>query len=50
MLVIDIFEITNDYFDKIPSVSVNTVRTRGGNKKFRALRLENGNFAWASEV
>lgn len=25
------------------------VRTRGGNRKFRALRLETGNFAWASE-
>jgi small subunit ribosomal protein S8e len=25
------------------------VRTRGGNLKHRALRLESGNFAWASE-
>jgi len=25
------------------------VRTRGGNRKFRALRLETGNFAWASQ-
>jgi small subunit ribosomal protein S8e len=25
------------------------VRTRGGNRKFRALRLEAGNFSWASE-
>lgn len=25
------------------------VRTRGGNTKFRALRLDSGNFAWASE-
>lgn len=25
------------------------VRTRGGNRKFRALRLEGGNFAWASQ-
>lgn len=25
------------------------VRVRGGNKKFRALRLESGNFSWGSE-
>lgn len=25
------------------------VRTRGGNTKYRALRLDSGNFAWASE-
>lgn len=25
------------------------VRTRGGNRKYRALRLDTGNFAWASE-
>jgi small subunit ribosomal protein S8e len=25
------------------------VRTRGGNRKFRALRLDTGNFAWASQ-
>eukprot|EP00178_Gracilaria_changii_P026247 TRINITY_DN8074_c0_g1_i1.p1 TRINITY_DN8074_c0_g1~~TRINITY_DN8074_c0_g1_i1.p1 ORF type:complete len:105 (+),score=3.50 TRINITY_DN8074_c0_g1_i1:53-367(+) len=25
------------------------VRTRGGNSKFRALRLNEGNFAWGSE-
>ena len=25
------------------------MRTRGGNRKFRALRLDNGNFAWASQ-
>jgi len=28
---------------------VHTVRTRGGNIKFRALRLDKGNFAWGSE-
>ncbi|EGO00020.1 hypothetical protein SERLA73DRAFT_122112 [Serpula lacrymans var. lacrymans S7.3] len=28
---------------------VHTVRVRGGNIKYRALRLESGNFAWASE-
>merc|ERR1712154_111466 len=26
------------------------LRTRGGNKKYRALRLDTGNFAWASEA
>jgi len=30
-------------------VRVHTVRTMGGNKKFRALRLVNGNFGWATE-
>ncbi len=25
------------------------MRVRGGNRKFRALRLDHGNFAWASE-
>jgi small subunit ribosomal protein S8e len=25
------------------------VRTRGGNRKFRALRLDSGNFSWGSE-
>jgi small subunit ribosomal protein S8e len=28
---------------------VHSVRTRGGNQKHRALRLDSGNFAWASE-
>jgi len=28
---------------------VHTVRTRGGNIKFRALRLDHGNFSWGSE-
>lgn len=28
---------------------IHTVRTRGGNIKFRALRLDIGNFSWASE-
>ena len=26
------------------------IRTRGGNQKFRALRLDHGNFAWASQA
>jgi ribosomal protein S8E len=33
-----------------PHVTVRTVRTRGGNTKFRALRLDHGNFSWGSEV
>jgi small subunit ribosomal protein S8e len=28
---------------------IHVVRTRGGNHKYRALRLDSGNFAWASE-
>ncbi|EYE94457.1 40S ribosomal protein eS8 [Aspergillus ruber CBS 135680] len=28
---------------------IHLVRTRGGNQKFRALRLESGNFSWGSE-
>lgn len=34
---------------KIGPKRIHTVRTRGGNKKFRALRIETGNFSWASE-
>jgi small subunit ribosomal protein S8e len=29
---------------------VKTIRVRGGNKKFRALRLDSGNFSWGTEV
>ena len=32
------------------NVSVRRVRVRGGNFKFRALRLDAGNFSWGSEV
>ena len=28
---------------------VHTVRTMGGNTKYRALRLDHGNFSWGSE-
>ena len=35
---------------KIGVKRVHEVRTRGGNKKFRALRLESGNYSWGSEV
>lgn len=34
---------------KIGAKRIHTVRTRGGNKKFRALRVETGNFSWTSE-
>merc|ERR1712190_689491 len=29
---------------------IHTVRCRGGNTKFRAMRLDTGNFSWGSEV
>merc|ERR1712227_329557 len=35
---------------KLGPKRIHTVRTRGGNKKYRALRLDTGNFAWGSEV
>ncbi|KAI0674928.1 40S ribosomal protein S8 [Trametes maxima] len=34
---------------KLGPKRVHTVRVRGGNLKFRALRLDTGNFAWGSE-
>ncbi|EDO19562.1 hypothetical protein Kpol_1018p95 [Vanderwaltozyma polyspora DSM 70294] len=34
---------------KIGTKRIHSVRTRGGNEKFRALRIETGNFSWASE-
>eukprot|EP00745_Piridium_sociabile_P036056 TRINITY_DN6394_c0_g2_i2.p1 TRINITY_DN6394_c0_g2~~TRINITY_DN6394_c0_g2_i2.p1 ORF type:complete len:227 (-),score=58.52 TRINITY_DN6394_c0_g2_i2:53-679(-) len=34
---------------KIGPKRIHTVRTMGGNKKYRALRLDNGNFSWGSE-
>lgn len=33
-----------------PVKNVHVVRGRGGNLKFRALRLESGNFSWGSEA
>lgn len=36
-------------FAQIGQQRVHDVRTRGGNIKLRALRLDHGNFAWASE-
>lgn len=35
---------------RIGEKRVHTVRGRGGNLKFRALRLDSGNFSWGSEV
>ncbi|KAI9017399.1 ribosomal protein S8e/ribosomal biogenesis NSA2 [Gaertneriomyces semiglobifer] len=35
---------------RIGAKRIHTVRVRGGNIKFRALRLDTGNFAWASEA
>lgn len=29
---------------------IHTVRTRGGNVKYRAIRLDTGNFSWGSEA
>ncbi|KZT56196.1 ribosomal protein S8e [Calocera cornea HHB12733] len=34
---------------KLGAKRIHTVRVRGGNLKYRALRLDTGNFAWASE-
>ncbi|KAG5311975.1 RS8 protein, partial [Acromyrmex insinuator] len=34
---------------KLGPQRIHTVRTRGGNKKYRALRLDAGNFSWGSE-
>jgi len=34
---------------KMGAKRIRTVRTMGGNIKFRALRLETGNFSWSSE-
>merc|ERR1711893_122391 len=35
---------------KIGASRIHTLRTRGGNTKFRALRLDHGNFSWGSEA
>lgn len=34
---------------RIGAKRIHVVRVRGGNRKFRALRLESGNFSWGSE-
>ncbi|KAI9168615.1 ribosomal protein S8A [Blastocladiella emersonii ATCC 22665] len=35
---------------KIGATRIHQVRVRGGNTKFRAMRLDSGNFAWGSEA
>ena len=35
---------------KIGETRIHEVRARGGNKKFRALKLDSGNFSWGTEV
>ena len=35
---------------KIGNKRIHVVRVRGGNLKFRALRLDSGNFSWSSEA
>lgn len=32
------------------NTAIRTVRVRGGNKKFRGLRMDTGNYSWGSEV
>lgn len=34
---------------RIGTKRIHLVRTRGGNRKFRALRIDSGNFSWGSE-
>src|SRR5690606_33498245 len=36
-------------YSGIGAKRIHLVRTRGGNRKFRALRLDSGNFSWGSE-
>merc|ERR1711887_47524 len=35
---------------KLGPQRIHTLRVRGGNKKYRALRLDQGNFSWGSEA
>merc|ERR1711911_378200 len=35
---------------KLGAQRIHTVRVRGGNRKYRALRLDQGNFSWGSEA
>ncbi|KAF2404955.1 40S ribosomal protein S8-B [Trichodelitschia bisporula] len=35
---------------RIGAKRIHLVRTRGGNRKFRGLRLDSGNFSWGSEA
>jgi len=40
---------TTSGYTKIGEKRIHPVRTRGGNQKYRALRLNHGNFSWPSE-
>lgn len=45
-----ILKIYADLFSpQIGAKRIHLVRTRGGNRKYRALRLETGNFSWGAE-
>ena len=35
---------------KLGAKRIHEVRTRGGNRKFRAMRLDSGSFSWGSEA
>merc|ERR1711874_387819 len=35
---------------KLGAKRIHTIRTMGGNKKYRALRQDHGNFSWGSEA
>ncbi|EPS44120.1 hypothetical protein H072_1819 [Dactylellina haptotyla CBS 200.50] len=44
------FELGRQYTNtRIGTKRIHLVRTRGGNTKYRAIRLESGNFSWGSE-
>lgn len=45
----NVLESFSFFFPKIGPRRIHTVRVRGGNKKYRALRLDVGNFSWGSE-
>ncbi|KAJ6260118.1 40S ribosomal protein S8-B [Drechslerella dactyloides] len=44
------FELGRQYTNtRIGAKRIHLVRTRGGNTKYRAIRLDSGNFSWGSE-
>ena len=36
-------------YTQVGSKRIHKIRTRGGNSKYRAMRLDNGNYSWGSE-
>jgi small subunit ribosomal protein S8e len=42
--------ISINLFDSILPCSIHLVRSRGGNTKFRAIRLEEGTYSWGSQA